>query len=94
MLLLNSGLTTFDLIYKRFIIGKFFCQSAYHKSDNSWAHSAIASPLISDVCQSINRKSANFLGVPVRKSQSANLQGKNSVSDPDRHRFASNIFFT
>jgi hypothetical protein len=24
MLLLNSGLTTFDLIYKRFIIGKFF----------------------------------------------------------------------
>jgi hypothetical protein len=42
----------------------FFKKSANHSSANSWAHSAIANPQISQVCQS-----ANVLGLPVCKSQ-------------------------
>ncbi len=33
----------------------------FKKSENSWAHSAIANPQISLVCQSANRKSTIFL---------------------------------
>ncbi len=39
---------------------------ANHKSANSWAHSTIG-------------KSANFLGVPVRKSQIRKFAGKKAV---------------
>jgi hypothetical protein len=35
-------------------------KSQIRKSANSWAHSAIANPQISVVCQSANCKSANF----------------------------------
>ncbi len=75
------------------------------KSKNSWAHSAMANQQISEVCQSSNRKSTIFLLLipksqigkfswyPSPKRKPANLQGKNSVSDPDPHCFASKIFF-
>jgi hypothetical protein len=38
----------------------WFFNSAYPKSANSWAQSAVANPQISEGCQSANRKSANF----------------------------------
>ncbi len=37
----------------------YFCLSANRRSANSWTHSAIANPQISEICQSSDRKSAN-----------------------------------
>jgi hypothetical protein len=55
----------------------FFSKSENCKS-NSWAHSAITNPQISEVCQSANHKSAN-------------LQEKSSVSDTDLQWFAEGL---
>jgi hypothetical protein len=43
-------------------VGKqtFRLKSANRKSANSWSHSAIANPKLSEVCQSANRKRAHF----------------------------------
>ncbi len=64
--------------FKQRLARKIF-QSANRKSANSWAHSAIANMQISEVCQSesrksanlqsLIRKSANLLGVPIRNSK-------------------------
>jgi hypothetical protein len=41
--------------------------ACFFKSANFWAQSAIAIPQISEICESPNFKSANFVGEPVCK---------------------------
>ncbi len=78
---------------------KNFFQSANRiLSANSWAHSAITNPQISQVCQSqdckfvmINPLISTCASPHIENPQICNK--KSSVSDPDPHWIVSNAFF-
>ncbi len=78
-----------------------FIQRLVPKSANYSAHSAIANPPISEVCQSANRKSTNpqipnlqsSLVSQSENRKSANLQGIIIISDHDQHWLPLKIFF-
>jgi hypothetical protein len=78
-----------NVVYKLLTV----IQRLVPKSSNYSAHSAIANPPISEVCQSANRKSTNpqipnlqsSLVSQSENRKSANLQGIISISDQDQH---------
>ncbi len=55
-----------------------YFKSANRKSLNSWVHSAIANPQISQVCQSENRKSEFFKGL-IRKLKNQKFLQNNAA---------------